>query len=88
MKYILKDELLFGGDAVVSVYAEENGKAVLEWSDGVANVWVEQYDRLALALLRLATLAACADEDWSIGFINDEKQFAIRGEQFLSDQTR
>ncbi|MBP7629355.1 MAG: hypothetical protein KA758_02790 [Acidimicrobiales bacterium] len=46
------------GDDFVAAIVESDGLFTLWWDDCVANVWVERYETLPLALLRLAVLGS------------------------------
>lgn len=52
-----------------------DNKYVLTWTDFVANDWTEEYVDLSVALLRLACLARCEEDDWSPGFRDDATKF-------------
>lgn len=66
---------------------EIDGTYYLWWSDCVANDWDERYPSIALALLRLAVLCECATTDRHF-FAHQFAEFAVRGQDFLHEETR
>lgn len=64
-----------------------DGAWLVEWSDGVANEWREEYGHLSVALLRLGNLAACGESDWGKYLTKDEGEFAYAADLFLQEAT-
>lgn len=60
---------------------------ILKWTDFVANEWREEYGTLAQALLRLAVLVQCAENDWEVGFTkNDPNEVYDTASRFFAEQ--
>jgi len=76
---------LFHDEAVVTVSAAPSGY-VLEWNDGVANEWVEEYPTLSAALARAAALAACMESGWERSFMADPEVFTQRVTTFMNEE--
>lgn len=79
-----------GSAAKVTVsYDEKNDRYCLECDDLVANTWVEYFPSLSTALMRMASLARCGEEDWNRSFYyeSDSEHFLYRAEEFLQEQT-
>lgn len=62
----------------------DDGRYALTWSDMVVNDWTEIYPSLSIVVARLAVLIALGEEDWTSGFENDQDEFALSAEMFLS----
>lgn len=56
------------------------------WTDGI-NEWVEYYPLLSLAFARMATLTACAENDWDKMFVSDNNEFVAKASLFLESET-
>jgi hypothetical protein len=48
---------------------------------------VEYYPLLSLAFARLATLTACAENDWQKYFVSDNNEFVSKASLFLESET-
>lgn len=62
---------------------EGEGTFLLHWTDGI-NEWVESFPTLSIAVLRLASLIACGENDWDKGFTDSPTQFIQKAGNFLS----
>ena len=56
---------------------------VVWWTDTVANEWHESFDRLSVALLRVATLAYLAETGFVRGFYDDAREIGEIGPNVL-----
>ncbi len=70
-------------------YDEQNDRYRLECDDLTANVSVEYFPTLSLALMRLALIARCAETNWELNmYYNAEGDHFIDGaEGFIQEQT-
>ena len=80
-------DLEVDGVSLLLCYDCEEGMYRLEWNDGVANRYTEQYTELSTALARLACLAKCGEEEWGIGFEQDESDFVAVADEFFEKAT-
>ena len=86
--HILKTgDLQIEGISLILCYDRVEGTYRLEWNDGVANDYFEQYTELSTALARLACLAKCGEEEWGIGFEQDESDFVAVADEFFEKAT-
>lgn len=87
---VLDGQLLDQGAAVapafVTLHTYPNGSSVLSWNDGFLNEWLEEYPTLSLALVRLAALARCAENDFHSSFTGDRDAFIHRANWFLDQE--
>lgn len=74
-------------DKVIVTIDKYGREYTLTWTDGVANEWVEYYPLLSLAFARLATLTACAENDWQKYFVSDNNEFVSKASLFLESET-
>lgn len=58
--------------------------ATLWWTDGVANEWAEHYPDVPTAILRLAALIRCVEEDV---FFKDQPEGFLRWSENFFNQT-
>jgi hypothetical protein len=56
--------------------------------DYVANEWIETFETLSLALLRVAVVIKCGESNWEGGSLNDPAEFAVTGELFLNSEVK
>lgn len=85
-----KNERNNGSAAKVTIsYDDQNDHYRLECDDLVANVWVETFENLSLALARMALLARCGEENWNsvFRFDADDASFTNRAKAFFREQT-
>lgn len=59
----------------------------LTWNDGVANEWHETYFSQSVAVLRLAVLLHCAENNWEVGFQDSPRTFTRYAEGFFYQMT-
>lgn len=57
----------------------------LRWTDFVSSDWCEVYESLSQALSRLAVLSACQENDWKIGFRDDERWWGHRWAKWVQE---
>lgn len=85
---LILDELELAGASWVTVAKLRDGAGWhLSWHDGVANAWEFEDPRLSVVLLRLASLVACGEVDFTAYFTADDVEFAAAARQFLTEQT-
>lgn len=70
-------------DFTISVGADDS--AFLRWGDGVANEWLEHYERISHAIARLANLQYCAESNWKVAFDSTPVQFAEKFKFLMND---
>lgn len=73
--------------AVTATDGEDGPGFTLSWHDGVANSWTFEDPLLSVVLMRLATLVACGEVDFTAFFTTDDSEFAGAARKFLADQT-
>ena len=64
------------------------GQYDITWSDGVANMWHETYPTESVALLRLAALARCGEDNWQRWLAVEPEEFTALAAEFLARVTR
>lgn len=80
------DQLEIAGASWAAVTASDEG-FTLSWHDGVCNAWTFEDPLLSVVLMRLATLVACGEVDFTAFFTTDEDEFAAAARRFLAEQT-
>ncbi|WP_156448220.1 hypothetical protein [Mycobacterium sp. NAZ190054] len=60
---------------------------VLWWTDGGPNEWTEEYETLSVALMRVACLQRCVENDWDLGLVHAPGEFPAVAEPFLDKAT-
>lgn len=71
-------------DYSFSILQGADDSAYLRWDDGVANEWIEHYEKLSHAFARLAHLQSCAESNWEKGFASHPRYFAQQFEIFVN----
>lgn len=74
-------------NANIRLTRDEVGFYNLTWNDGVVNEWHEIYLTQSVAVLRLAVLLHCAENNWEVGFTDSADTFARYAEVFLNRMT-
>jgi hypothetical protein len=80
---------LFGtviGGYAFTISQGSDDSAYLVWNDGVANEWMEHFEKLSHAFARLAHLQACAESDWEKGFASHPRYFANQFDIFINQE--
>ena len=72
------------GDYSFTISLGADDSAFLMWSDGVANDWLEHFERLSHAIARLAHLQSCAESAWEKNFISHPRYFANEFDKFIN----
>lgn len=54
------------------VIALPSGRFSLYWTDQMINDWSEEYADLSVAMLRLAAIIRCYEQDFHIGFVSGD----------------
>lgn len=87
-KYTIISNSIMASDAIpgieIDVTRLDTGEYQIRWNDFVANEWVETFPSQSVALIRLASLARCAESDWDEGFVLDEEEHSIASEEILN----
>ena len=74
------------GDYSFSILQGADDSAFLRWDDGVANEWIEHYEKLSHAIARLAHLQHCAETAWKQSFNSHPRVFANKFEFLMQDK--
>lgn len=69
-----------------AITSNPDGTYTLHWGDLVANSWDETFPTLSATLARLATLVACGEANWKIGFANNPDNFLASAELFFAEE--
>lgn len=80
---------LFGatiGDYSFAILRGADDSGYLTWNDGVANEWIEHFEKLSHAIARLAHLQHCAESAWKQGFASTPKTFTEKFEFLMQDK--
>ncbi len=64
---------------------EVMGEFILFWNDGVANEWSETYELLSIAVSRLASLIACGEANWEVGFVTTPVSHVEVAQRFIDE---
>ena len=72
------------GDYAFKISQGSDDSAYLVWNDGVANEWMEHFEKLSHAFARLAHLQACAESAWEKGFASHPRYFANEFDKFIN----
>jgi hypothetical protein len=83
METIIKFD--YEGSALISVETDGNTFTVVCY-DYVINEWREDYETLSLALLRVAVLVKCGENNFRDGFATVYEEFSTVGNQFLNTE--
>lgn len=78
-------ETVITDDVAVRILPVGVAHYVVEWDDGVANMWQESYTTRSAAFARLAVLVACGEELWLPTFADDADTFGARWTTFANE---